>query len=552
MSSYTESLSILCVDDNETTQLIYELILKDKVKEIIFASNGEEGFEKYSNNNIDIVITDYKMPVCNGLEMLAKIKEDNNTIPSILISAIDDTNVIVDALHLGVNNFVKKPIVADELISAVDRAAKVIIANHILQEQRDEKFNILEKKYTYTAYQEDLAFAKELNILRNDFYYQMIEGEGISLVDLLYNPLDIVSGDAYSVRCIDEYRTFYLIVDGMGKGLSASLTAVMLTSFVNHIIDKMLEFDSFSLEMLIKESLGYIKPILLDEEAVAVDFILFDNHYNKLEYSKFAMPTFLLQNKQNEIIKIKSNNPPLSKWQDTFNVDECDIKGIEKFLFFSDGIVENSVINTENTYAQCIEKDFINSFSREELKTKAFSVLGEQEDDYTLIFINRLNFDDTLLDKKSFETSLEDVDNADEWYSEIWATLTENPKDSYGASLTFTELYMNAYEHGNLGIRTKVKHKLLEEDTYFEFLSEREKECDKKIYVSVYKIEHSSSTYIITQITDEGKGFDTQILSEIFRNSRKFNGRGVFVSRKNSMGIYYNKKGNSVLFLNKV
>ena len=51
---------------------------------------------------------------------------------------------------------------------------------------------------------------------------------------------------------------------------------------------------------------------------------------------------------------------------------------------------------------------------------------------------------------------------------------------------------------------------------------------------------------------DEGEGFDTQILSQIFRNSKKFNGRGVLVSRKNSMGIYYNSKGNCVLFLNKI
>ena len=57
---------------------------------------------------------------------------------------------------------------------------------------------------------------------------------------------------------------------------------------------------------------------------------------------------------------------------------------------------------------------------------------------------------------------------------------------------------------------------------------------------------------MVTQITDEGDGFDTQILSEIFRNSKIFNGRGVFISRKNSLGIYYNTKGNLVLYINKI
>jgi transcriptional antiterminator len=93
---------------------------------------------------------------------------------------------------------------------------------------------------------------------------------------------------------------------------------------------------------------------------------------------------------------------------------------------------------------------------------------------------------------------------------------------------------------------------LIEEDKYFDTLLEMEKLSTKKIFVKIDKIEDNASTYIITQITDEGSGFDTQILSEIFRNSRKFNGRGVFVSRKNSLGIYYNSCGNSVLYLNKI
>jgi hypothetical protein len=111
---------------------------------------------------------------------------------------------------------------------------------------------------------------------------------------------------------------------------------------------------------------------------------------------------------------------------------------------------------------------------------------------------------------------------------------------------------MNAHEHGNLGINSKTKHFLINQDTYFDTLLEKESTCTKKITVKISKIKHRSAHYIITQITDEGEGFDTQILSEIFRNSATFNGRGVFISRKNSLGIYYNNKGTSVLYLNKV
>ena len=103
-----------------------------------------------------------------------------------------------------------------------------------------------------------------------------------------------------------------------------------------------------------------------------------------------------------------------------------------------------------------------------------------------------------------------------------------------------------------MGIDSETKHKLINDDVYFETLKDKEKGCDKKIEVKVSKLKYNSSSYVITQITDEGKGFDTQILSKIFRNAKNFNGRGVFVSRSNSLGIYYNTKGTSVLYIHEI
>jgi len=416
-----------------------------------------------------------------------------------------------------------------------------------------ERLEQLEQHEAYTSFQSELAFKKELNILRNDFYYQLIDSKSTSLVDFMYKPLDILSGDAYSARRMDEHKTFYLLVDGMGKGVSASFTAIAMTTFINHLVDKMIEYESFSLEMLIQESMAYIKPILLDEEVLAIDYICFDSYYKMLEYAKFAMPPFLLQDKDDNIIKIKSNNPPLSKWQKSYKVDRKDVQNIDKYLFYSDGIVENQTTSEGITYAAFIQEDFKFSFTREEFKEKFFSRITTQEDDLSLIFINSLDLrEETFIKERKFATTLAAVDEADIWYEELWSDLGVDMKIAYKAGIVFTELFMNAYEHGNLGIDSKTKHKYLEEDSYFEKLNELEQNCQKKISVKTYRLKELSGEYIITKIQDEGLGFNTQILSEIFRNSKQFNGRGVFVSRKNSMGIYYNPTGNCVLFLNKV
>ena len=532
---------LLCVEDDEDLHDAYKELFGSFFAEIIFAVDGKDGYEKFLTNNVDMIITDYYMPHLNGLEMVEKIRETDKNIPIILISAMDDKDMIISALKLRVHNFIKKPIEYDMVVEALQNSSKLLIANKALQD-----------KIKYNSYQEELALAKELNILRNDFYYQMLDDKNVSLVDFLYQPLDVMSGDAYTARRIDENRTFYLLVDGMGKGLSASLSAMIMISFVNHIIDKMKEFDSFSLEILIKESMDYIKPILLEEEALAIDYIIFDSFFNKLSYAKFAMPAILVQDKNQDIIKLKSNNPPISKYLQNYKVSEYDINGLEKFLFYSDGMVENMTICENQTYADFIEEDFKESFTREDLKTKFFKKIVQAEDDITFIFINRLNLLDTLVDKKTFETSLKDVDLANDWYNEVLNSVTKDTKTIYNAGLVFTELFMNAYEHGNLGLDSMTKNRLLNNDVYFETLKEMELENDKKIDVRVDKLTYESSVYLVTQISDEGDGFDTQTLSEIFRNSKTFNGRGVFVSRKNSLGIYYNTKGNMVLYLSKI
>lgn len=550
---FSQSLKVLCVEDSKTTQLVIEAILAKHVKELMFADDGEAGYEAFMNHDIDLVLSDYEMPRLNGLEMIKKIREHDDKVAIVLVTHIDDVNIIIASLNLHLSGFVRKPVEHDELLSAVQSAAKIHMADKFLEAQKQQKIFELESQNRYHQHQEDLAFQKELNIIRNDFYYQMLDGDATqTLIDFVYQPLDVMSGDAYTARRIDEYRTVYVIADGMGKGLSASLSSMIMLSFINHLINRMKEHDSFSFDILVQESMDYIKPILLEEETLSIDYILFDNHFNKLHYAKFAMPVFLLETLEGEVIRIRSNNLPMSKWNSYYKIDKFDISAVQKFLFYSDGVVENSLRDSEGTYADCIEADFQSSFTREELRGKIFEKIADQEDDITLIFIHKLSIEKTLIAQHNFATTLDELEYANQWYTHLLEELSSDASVQNNAALVFTELYMNAYEHGNLKIDTATKHRLLEEDTYFETLEQKEQICDKQIIVSIHTIEHHGARYMITQISDEGDGFDTQMLSSIFRNAQMFNGKGVFVSRKNSMGIYYNIQGNRVLYINKL
>ncbi len=70
-------ISILVVDDEEDIRDVLEIALKDIGYTVFLAENGEKAFEIFKSERPDIVITDIKMPVMDGIELLKRIKQEN-------------------------------------------------------------------------------------------------------------------------------------------------------------------------------------------------------------------------------------------------------------------------------------------------------------------------------------------------------------------------------------------------------------------------------------------------------------------------------------------
>jgi hypothetical protein len=110
----------------------------------------------------------------------------------------------------------------------------------------------------------------------------------------------------------------------------------------------------------------------------------------------------------------------------------------------------------------------------------------------------------------------------------------------------FTEMIMNSYEHGNLGISSNQKQKLMESGEYTDYLKSNEvNNQDKNIMIQYYLV----NEMLVLNIQDSGIGFDTKILKDlIVRDTESFHGRGVAMSSNDFDFIMYNQIGNSVLF----
>ena len=382
ISDIYKTLNILCVEDDEDVLSMYQELFSLIFKKVYFASNGIEGLECFNNNEtIDIILTDYMMPECNGLEMAKEIREKDSSIPIIMVTALENIDMLREAIDLNITGFLKKPFTTSSLFNAFNLAVKSVIADRCLLKEQKETIH-------YSRYQENLTFDKENLISKNDLK------ESKRLFDFrcetFYKPKDILSGDSYLIKKINDDAYFLFIVDGMGKGISASVTAMLCSAFINYYIDtlKNKQID-FSLDILLEELLRYIQPNLLENEVVSANFFYFTE--NEIQYAIFSMPPSLYMLKgSEEVHKIRSNNIPLAPYTLEFQINTLNIKNIEKLLIYSDGLNESTLGgNDENLYNKYLKDDFkiaSNQASLEKLYTNRDFT---QEDDITYIFLTK-------------------------------------------------------------------------------------------------------------------------------------------------------------------
>lgn len=116
---------ILLVDDAaEVRQFLADSVLRAEGYDVLTAANGVEGYTLARDLRPDLIIADYLMPKWTGLEMLAALHQDNIDLPFILITAEGSEEMAVQALRLGVNDYLIKPFNPDDLLSATQRVLR--------------------------------------------------------------------------------------------------------------------------------------------------------------------------------------------------------------------------------------------------------------------------------------------------------------------------------------------------------------------------------------------------------------------------------------------
>ena len=176
LSGLCKGLKLLYVEDDAMARETTLKLLNNLFDTIVVAVDGEDGLEKFKNESFDIVLSDINMPNLNGLEMLEHIRNIDETISILLLSAHNDSQYFLQAIELSIDGYILKPLLYEQLFKAFFKITKNIQLRKSVksyQKNLEEEVEIRNQEILHKLYFDNLtgllnrnAFFRDLENLK--------------------------------------------------------------------------------------------------------------------------------------------------------------------------------------------------------------------------------------------------------------------------------------------------------------------------------------------------------------------------------------------------
>ncbi len=158
--------TVLVVDDSMTMRTQFKNLLENLFFNVITVAHGEEALGMLqSGKKISLVVTDYNMPVIDGLELTKEIRKEyeKNDLPIVAISSSEDEEVIALFLKNGANDYIKKPFSKEEFYCRIDNTIEAYenIQTILNSANRDFLTGLYNRRYFFNHIQDYIKMAEE-------------------------------------------------------------------------------------------------------------------------------------------------------------------------------------------------------------------------------------------------------------------------------------------------------------------------------------------------------------------------------------------------------
>ena len=153
-----QRLTLLYAEDEEKIRKNIADSLSYYVKEVIEARDGVEAYEFYLQKKPDIVLSDIHMPNLNGIDFVKKVREENKSIPIVIITAHTDKEYLLEAIELKMEKYIVKPIELESLLNVLEKCVYLLELNQKILLKIDEN-------YIYDYDKKELRYKDEIVLL---------------------------------------------------------------------------------------------------------------------------------------------------------------------------------------------------------------------------------------------------------------------------------------------------------------------------------------------------------------------------------------------------
>lgn len=551
-------MRILLVDDMETNRKLLRWMLEEANHEVIEATNGEESLALFHIEQPDMVLLDIIMPGIDGYDVARIIKKStgNRYVPIIFITAINDDEALTKCLACGGDDFLSKPFNEAILQAKIKSHARIQDLNN----QVNKKNEVL--LYHQARIQQEHEIVEHVfnSALSENFYTS-------DIVNFYLSPMSTFNGDVLLIAPSPRGGLYLMLGDFTGHGLSAAIGALPVSRTFFSMARK-----GLSIGDIAKEMNSLIIALLPDYMFCAATLVELNSAGNEAILWCGGLPNAVLVSPEGKIERfLPSLHTPLGSMdKHAFERDvyTLKLKTGSRLYLHSDGVTEaknpagemfgehrlNTLLSSEDVNNR---HDRVNTITQQLFE---FSDSNSQNDDISIIEIlckpptiiasDRPEQDYYSMPSWKMRFNIEpDHMRIGNPPADILAMIApaaglSGHKDILHTILT--ELYLNALEHGILGLSSCLKN---EDDGFQTFYTEKEKRLkslkEGQIEVIVSQDKRSDINGIRIWIHDGGAGFDYHKIQA--SSSDDNHGRGLMLVKSLCNDEVYFKNGGATV-----
>ena len=326
--------SLLIVDDNEANRALLARRLRRQGYTVSLAENGRQALEKLRGRRFDLVLLDVIMPEMGGYHVLEKMKQDPllRHLPVIMISALDDLEMLARCIQKGAEDYLSKPFDAVLLRARIGSS----LEKKRLHDQEEETYRALVESQKHLAAElaEAAGYVKSL-------LPAPLQGEVTT--DWRYIPSSQLGGDAFGYRWLDGDHFAIFLLDVCSHGVGAALLSISVMNLLRSQNLPGVDFGNPG------EVLTALNRAFGMESQNNLYFTMWygvaDKSTRQLLYSSGGHPPAILVTGPDragaQVEKLKTPGSPVGTFPDTvYPVQTTTLQPFNRLFVFSDGAYE--------------------------------------------------------------------------------------------------------------------------------------------------------------------------------------------------------------------